>query len=106
MKKGLLLGAGFSYDFGMPLVDELTDVFLSLFDEGNVRRLARLLSAQSSLRHLDELTIIGYGFRDEHINFRITNALLLNGTLRVAIIDPAFRATRDCIKQIRLRLED
>lgn len=47
MKKGLLLGAGFSFDLGMPLVGELTDVFLSLFDERKIRNLAVLLSAQS-----------------------------------------------------------
>jgi hypothetical protein len=47
MKKGLLLGAGFSFDRGMPLVGELTDVFLSLLDERKIRNLAVLLSAQS-----------------------------------------------------------
>jgi hypothetical protein len=46
MKKGLLLGAGFSFDLGMPLVGELTDVFLSLFDERKIRNLAVLLSTQ------------------------------------------------------------
>jgi hypothetical protein len=51
------------------------------------------------LRSLDELTIIGYGFRDEHINFRISNALLLNQTLRVIIVDPVLGATPNCIKQ-------
>ncbi|EMI4225393.1 TPA: hypothetical protein I7297_19020 [Vibrio parahaemolyticus] len=32
MKKALLLGAGFSYDLGMPLASELTDIFLSMFN--------------------------------------------------------------------------
>jgi hypothetical protein len=33
--KALLLGAGFSYDLGMPIAKELTDVFLDLFNEKN-----------------------------------------------------------------------
>ena len=51
------------------------------------------------LQGLDELTIVGYGFRDEHINFKISNALLLNQGLRVRIIDPVFGGTPNCIKQ-------
>ena len=51
------------------------------------------------LRCVDELTIIGYGFGDEHINFRISNALLLNEKLRVVIVNPTIRRTPDCIKQ-------
>jgi hypothetical protein len=51
------------------------------------------------LRNIDELTIIGYGFRDEHINFRISNALLLNQNLRVVIVDPVLASTPNCIKQ-------
>lgn len=31
MRKGLLLGAGFSYDLGMPLVKNLTKDFFSFF---------------------------------------------------------------------------
>jgi hypothetical protein len=37
--KGLLLGAGFSFDFGMPLASELTEIFLGLFDRHVVARL-------------------------------------------------------------------
>lgn len=44
MKKGLLVGAGFSYDFGMPLAKELTEVFLGLFNKRNVKSLAAVLS--------------------------------------------------------------
>jgi hypothetical protein len=40
------------------------------------------------LSGLDELTIIGYGFGDEHINFRLSNAMLLNPRLRIMIVDP------------------
>lgn len=51
------------------------------------------------LRHLDELTILGYGFGDEHINFRVSNALLLNPDLRVIIVDPFRSTTPACIGQ-------
>lgn len=44
MKKTLLLGAGFSYDLGMPLTTELTDTFLDLFSEKTVRQVADVLS--------------------------------------------------------------
>jgi len=47
MQKGLLVGAGFSYDFGMPLGKELTEVFLGLFNKRNVRSLAVVLSKNS-----------------------------------------------------------
>lgn len=52
-----------------------------------------------TLARLDELTVIGYSFGDEHINFRISNALLLNQGLRVTIIDPNRHTVPDCIKQ-------
>ena len=39
MKTGLLLGAGFSYDLGMPIVRELTEVFLNIFNRNNVKNL-------------------------------------------------------------------
>jgi hypothetical protein len=44
MKNGLLLGAGFSYDLGMPTANELTEVFLGLFNQINSNRLAAALS--------------------------------------------------------------
>ena len=44
MKNGLLLGAGFSYDLGMPLTVELTEVFLNLFTEETVERMAKAMS--------------------------------------------------------------
>ena len=46
MKKGLLLGAGFSYDLGMPLAVELTELFLGLFNPAAVHSLGKLLSIQ------------------------------------------------------------
>jgi hypothetical protein len=36
----------------------------------------KLQILDSILRGLDELTVIGYGFGDEHINFRLSNAML------------------------------
>jgi hypothetical protein len=44
MKNGLLLGAGFSYDLGMPLTFELTEVFLNLFTDETVKRLGNAMS--------------------------------------------------------------
>lgn len=41
-----------------------------------------------ALMKLDELTIIGYGFGDKHINFRLSNAMLLNKNLTIRIVDP------------------
>jgi hypothetical protein len=46
MKKGLLLGAGFSYDLGMPLAGELTEVFLGIFNDEKIKKLAIVLSSQ------------------------------------------------------------
>ncbi|MBU2024860.1 MAG: hypothetical protein KJ868_16265 [Gammaproteobacteria bacterium] len=46
MKKTLLLGAGFSYDLGMPLASELTEIFLSMFsDEKSNQRFIDVLAA-------------------------------------------------------------
>lgn len=47
VKKSLLLGAGFSYDFGMPLASELTDVFLGMFSKGSAKKLVKVLSANN-----------------------------------------------------------
>ncbi len=58
---------------------------LKLFDDG-------LLS-------LDELTIIGYGFGDEHINFRLTNAMVKNDKLKITIVDPFRREFPAFLKQ-------
>lgn len=38
MKKGLLLGAGFSFDLGMPLVTGLTKDFFHFFNEERLNR--------------------------------------------------------------------
>ena len=46
MKNGLLLGAGFSYDLGMPLTVELTEVYLNLFTDDDAKQMARAMSVQ------------------------------------------------------------
>jgi hypothetical protein len=46
MKNGLLLGAGFSYDLGMPLTVELTEVFLNVFTDDIVEQMAKAMSLQ------------------------------------------------------------
>ncbi|MCT8335798.1 hypothetical protein NUH30_19080 [Leptospira sp. 85282-16] len=45
MKKTILIGAGFSYDLGMPLTADFTETFLSLFDNNSVKKLEDLLSS-------------------------------------------------------------
>ena len=46
MKTALFLGAGFSYDFGMPVSSELTEVFLGMFNEENAASLAAAMARQ------------------------------------------------------------
>lgn len=46
MKTALLLGAGFSYDLGMPISSELTEVFLGMFNKANTTSLAATMSRQ------------------------------------------------------------
>lgn len=46
MKTALLLGAGFSYDLGMPISSELTEVFLGMFDKANTAGLAATMARQ------------------------------------------------------------
>lgn len=47
MKKGLLLGAGFSYDLGMPLASELTAVFLGMFPKRRAERFGEMLAQKN-----------------------------------------------------------
>jgi hypothetical protein len=59
----------------------------------------KLQILDSILRGLDELTVIGYGFGDEHINFRLSNAMLLNDKLRIVVVDPHRTDTPRCLRQ-------
>lgn len=52
-----------------------------------------------ALLTLDELTIIGYGFGDEHINFRLTNAMVSNKKLKIIIVDPTIEEFPPFLKQ-------
>ena len=52
-----------------------------------------------ALNKIDELTIIGYGFGDEHINFRLSNAMLLNPRLKIMIVDPYRTDIPPCLRQ-------
>ena len=47
---------------------------------------------------MDELTIIGYGFGDRHINFRLSNAMSLNERLRLRIVYPWFQPIPECVR--------
>jgi hypothetical protein len=41
-----------------------------------------------ALGELDHLTIIGYGFGDKHVNFRLSHAMARREGLSIRIIDP------------------
>lgn len=43
------------------------------------------------LHQLDELHVIGYGFGDLHVNYRISNAMVMNSSLNLKIVDPVHR---------------
>ena len=51
------------------------------------------------LSEINELIIIGYGFGDEHINFRLSNAMVLNKNLSIKIIEPLSIKIPECLKQ-------
>jgi hypothetical protein len=51
------------------------------------------------LAELDHLTIIGYGFGDQHINFRVSNAMVRNEKFVVQIVDPKSNRTPDFLEQ-------
>ena len=59
---------------------------------------------EDSLRMIDELTIVGYSFCDEHINLRLYNAMLLNPNMKVMIVDPFRKKTPDILKPFDYKL--
>jgi len=81
MKKSFLLGAGFSYDFGMPLSKDLTKVFFSLFNEKNIQSLAQILASNnpygtqrpiSKEALIDGLQLLLKDKKNEEINYEKT----------------------------------
>jgi hypothetical protein len=50
------------------------------------------------LGEVDQLTVIGYGFGDKHVNFRISNAMARRDTLSVWIVDPHRHSTPECLE--------
>lgn len=50
------------------------------------------------LRQVDQLTIIGYGFGDQHVNHRIQNAMARRDELIVHVVDPQRSVLPDCLK--------
>jgi hypothetical protein len=51
------------------------------------------------LRDIDELTIIGYGFGDRHINYRLSNAMVLNSSLKIRVVDPIHKPYAEFLQQ-------
>jgi hypothetical protein len=56
-----------------------------------------------TLSHLDELTIIGYGFGDKHVNNRLINAMVLNESLTLVIVDPIHRPVPEFLEQFNYK---
>lgn len=57
----------------------------------------------STLRNLDELTIIGYGFGDKHVNNRLINAMVLNNNLKLVIVDPIHKPVPEFLEQFNYK---
>ena len=47
----------------------------------------------------DEITIIGYGFGDKHINNRLSNAMVKNENLKIQIVDVIPKPIPDSLEQ-------
>jgi hypothetical protein len=81
LSKSLLIG-GYKY----------SETFDPKPGEEKIRLMEEVLS------YVDELTIIGYGFGDKHVNDRLYNAMLLNQKLSIWIIDPYRTKIPDALK--------
>jgi hypothetical protein len=57
----------------------------------------------NTLRNLDELTIIGYGFGDKHVNNRLVNAMVLNDILKLVIVDPIHKPVPEFLEQFNYK---
>jgi hypothetical protein len=51
------------------------------------------------LKGIEQLTVIGYGFGDAHVNNRISNAMVLNDRLKVRVVNPKWRGCPEILKQ-------
>ncbi|XOB92612.1 hypothetical protein ACMC9M_20425 [Pseudomonadota bacterium 24LQ007] len=51
------------------------------------------------LNEVDELTIIGYGFGDKHVNYRLSNAMVLNERLKIIIVDAVAKPIPEILEQ-------
>nr|OCA01113.1 Uncharacterized protein A9P81_0789 [Leptospira interrogans serovar Copenhageni/Icterohaemorrhagiae] len=54
------------------------------------------------MKSVDKLIIIGYGFGDQHINFRINHQLVKNEKFTIEIVDPNFKKSAKLCRAIRL----
>lgn len=59
----------------------------------------KLLIFDTVLQNTEELTIVGYGFGDQHINNRISNAMVLNPALNIVIVDPGVNIIPNFLEQ-------
>lgn len=57
----------------------------------------KLAIFDSIIKETEILTIIGYGFCDQHINSRLTKAMAINNELKIQIVDPSIREIPECI---------
>jgi hypothetical protein len=59
----------------------------------------KLMLMVKQLDETDELTIIGYGFGDKHINNRISNAMVRNTSMKINIIDAISKPVPEIFEQ-------
>lgn len=59
----------------------------------------KLILMEEIFNELDEIIVMGYGFGDKHVNFRLSNAMVLNPNLSVRIVDPTNNRTPECLEQ-------
>jgi hypothetical protein len=59
----------------------------------------KLLLFEDILDRIDEMTIIGYGYGDKHINYRISNAMVKNSSLVARLINPGGIKTPEFLEQ-------
>ncbi|WP_459655810.1 hypothetical protein [Vibrio rotiferianus] len=52
-----------------------------------------------NISNASELVIIGYGFGDKHINYRLSNAMVLNQNLKITIVDPINKPIPEILEQ-------